>query len=203
MKDLIIKIAKGSKVIGSCKIAGVGSISSAFHETKAILDNYNRHLIDSGLDDELLALRMLEEENKDGSLHSMKHNLELKSYDYLREKYPDENIIFPRDNTRMGGRIAILNDDICNQHNSGCGRIALDIIAKRIHLNNLFTKLSVSEYCIYKAYDVNIFNEKIIPIYDMDFDDLHFNDLDEAMECIVKCYNGWKLEEDGKIFVVT
>lgn len=143
LRDLMITIVKDSKEVAAGNFYGEGEAITAIKRTQRILDNYNRHLVNSKLEKELLALRMLQEENEEGTLTKEKIILTSDSRDYLSKKFPtfepyrEGDSIISTDQP-PGGDMIVHPGDIIFYNKYNNQKVVIDLDEKRINFQMLF-----------------------------------------------------------------
>lgn len=186
-KSIVVQIQKNNKIIGNCLYEYSGFLSG-IALVKDIVDNYNRNLSNVLMLDDLFVLRLLEEENADGSLKAFKPILREKSYNELVKKYPTAFIMNPKTFTNPLGYIAIdRKERLENQQLSTC-RVLINLDNYSISFGGILHYLTEKTYR--NIFDITI---KKLKLNEADFDLGHipFNRIEEAFEFVKYNPKGW------------
>lgn len=189
MSSFCVNIIKDKKIIGNSFHAMCWGTVETLNYINKLINNYNKNLVDKNLPNEILAHRILTQEDIDESLCEFKGKLCEKSYKYYKSHF---SIPLTDDNVDVCfGKIAIIPEDISNNNMEADREVTIDLDTKTIHLTRNFIKIETkSDYCKRNDIDPSDFNIENIPTSLTNMRGFYFNELEEAREFLKenKCW---------------
>lgn len=157
MGRILIRIFEYGDHFGSLLIDCDSKASIVLDKCKNILYNYNRNLYNTDLPKSVLAVRLLQEANKEGTSAKTPAVVMQESEEFLEDnfkEYYDSLLFIPR---RSFGRIAILRSDRDKLDEIGYSMTAvIDIGDKIVLFYNIGTSYGIDSYR--HLFDANIFS---------------------------------------------
>lgn len=189
MSSFCVNIIKDKKIVGnSFHVMCWGTVETLNYINK-LINNYNKNLVDKNLPNEVLAHRILTQEDIDESLCEFRGRLCEKSHKYYKEHF---SIPLSDDNTDICfGRIAIIPGDISSNNMEASREVTIDLDTNTIHLTRNFIKIETKDdYCKRNNVDPSEFNIGDIPTSLINMRGFYFNELEEAREFLKenKCW---------------
>lgn len=190
-QGILITIKKDNLEIANCLYETEKSFHRALKLVKDIIFNYNKYLAGASMTTFALAIRMFQQENKDGELKDIKPLILDNSLKAMQLVYPDFRI-YTLDCAidKRYGRIAIDTDDMEENLNSSLMQVSIDIEEKIIKFKGVYSLVD-------KIYWEKIFNHKSLSTLSMceyDFDNLSFNEIEDAYNFVKNNFDGWLLK---------
>lgn len=186
MDDIVYIIRKDSKIIGSMH-AKEGYFLSAIVDVIDILDNYNANLVNSKMNNSLLAIRMFEKENERGDKSlAFKPALCTESRNSIADFFPTFRLT-SRDKTDADfGSIGTTNRDIAkSMTDAGCG-VEINLDTCRVSFVDLCFKYG------YRTWEEKFKMKKSeLKLSPYDITDVAFNELDDLFEFVKENICGW------------
>ena len=178
-KGVCIHILNNGDEIANCKYSGLTKISDCLIEADAILYNYNKYLIDKDMPLDILAIKMLQKENVDGTRKLSDPFILYFSKLRLSFKYPDYDLHYKKGN-ESHGVIAFTEQDRRNNVENIKRNIYIDISTKEIIIENFYYQECANDYFDKHPIPKTIYDE--LKRSDRIFVMFNFNELEEVME---------------------
>lgn len=204
---LTISIIKEEHNIGNILYSkGRYNLLTALQKTIDIINNYNRELLGAGLPEEMLTLRMLQEENRWGTKNRVRARVLEDSDKYLRSKYKTyfkrEGIFNTSDHY---GKIAISQKNIYENLDNADLHVRISIDELKVEFYRCITVYSHKE--AKKKFGIDIQDlsglKKDISrmLVTAPAAETTFNALSDFYDFVSKNQNGWKIEDDDYYFI--
>ena len=200
MSDLIISIIKNRKR-ATCSYGNYLSYKNILRLIKRLITNYNKHLARPDIPEELLFLRMFEEEDLYGRMNKTKPIIFDESHEYMKRHYKSYNIEGNIGRSLSLGEIAILDEDILEQFRQNSEEAAVIAINFDEGYIDMSDDKLIGLYIMKEYMDINgisSIDDITLSYTDIDFFYLKFNELDEAFEFANANKKGWIY--DGMIY---
>lgn len=190
MKKYCIEIHNGIDIT-SCLYLYYGGME-VLNKIISIMDNYNKNLASADLSEELIAVRMFEEENEEGTLGSSTASLMPRSYQCVKEEYPNFRLLGLA-NTNIHGKIALTDLDVYDNRDDADFRITINFHTKSVDLDEMIE--SETLYSFMKK--VPLASKPNTPNFN--FEKVSFNEL-EDVQSFIKNNRQWVDEEEEYIY---
>lgn len=193
-----INLIKNGSVVANCYYSYETFLFlSVINRVIRLIDNYNRHLSDTdklcNWNDILIAIRIFEEENKDGNKRVKKPALRKLSYEYIEENYSDFNIATEKQPLFTEGLIGITAKDKSDNQTYAEFNIWIDLDKAEVNFASMLLKYTEKDY---KRDISKLLTSQI------DFHMVAFNSLKEAADFIDFNNNGFISGEDSNVIYV-
>lgn len=180
----------------SCIYKYNGRLDVALGIISKIIRNYNRNLCGRSLPTDVLNLRLFEQEDIDGTRFKTKPSLMSKSHHYFKSCFPDVNVEKESKRNDLYGEIAIYDADYKKQiegyrYDDTITCIKIDFSEKRVVLNDGQLLKEKEVFDNVKGVDLETGDTVYYEKTDLDFFNLNFNELDEALDFLNKNKEGW------------
>lgn len=156
------------------------------------MNNYNKNLVSADLSEELVGVRMFEEEDEDGTLGSNTASLMSRSYQYVKGEYPNFKLLGLA-NTNIHGRIALTDLDIYDNRDDADFRVIINFLTKSVDFDEMIA--SETLYSFMKK--LPLASRPNTP--DFSFNKVSFNELEDAYN-FIKNNRQWVDEEEEYIY---
>lgn len=181
----VIEIIKDKKVIANMFIKD-SMVYDVIDSIIEQLKNYNKCLVNSTLQPELLAIRFFEGKDKyKYGFYSIFPAIAEKSKKYIKERYPGFNLTKEINTSYEDGVIAILDEDMT--YNSSK---ADQIITVNLDTSMVFLECCYDEYFI-EDYEAIYGDADGLNACDMDLNVIRFNELEDAKKFMWDNFIGW------------
>lgn len=193
-----INLIKNGSVVANCYYSYETFLFlSVIKRVIRLIDNYNRHLSDTdklwNWNDSMIAIRIFEEENKDGNKRIRKPALRKDSYEYAEKYFLDFNIATEKQPLFTEGLIGITAKDKSDNRAKAGFNIWINLDKAEANFGSMLLKHSESDY------DGNA--SKLLRSQ-IDFYAVALNDLKEAADFIDFNNGGFISHDDLDIIYV-
>lgn len=195
MHGVLIQIKKAGDIIGGVMFNS-GNITSVIGEIIHMLENYNANLASAVIEDELLAIRFFEMENKDCS-KGMDYmpSLSEETKDYLQMYYPGFVIADKGVDRDLGwGTISIIGDEIREMFDKAGAVAVINFDDYQVQFANFIRRRPRVAWEEDEGRSISELPESIYNFYS-----LPFNELDEACDFIIQNSGGWYCEDSDVV----
>lgn len=190
MINYFIQIQKDYEILANCLYRYI-NFPDVFIQIIGLIDNYNKNLSNADLPDEILAVRMLEEQDVEGTLKRYNNILAIDSYGELVDKYPDFERAWPGyipDNYR---KIAVTYADRWNNERVSDAIVKIDLSTKIVKVEDFIISCELTKT---KAW-------KTLKTPEFDLEKMPFNCLYDAYD-FVKNNSSWVAFSNPKVACV-
>lgn len=189
MGNLLVAINKENFVSANCVYFGRADLLYAISLAKGMLDNYNANLVNSGLNDVPLAIRMLQRENKDATRRIYQRPwIGKNSKEYLEDRFPmfkpDGSGIIQYDSL---SRLAVSNSDKISNLQDETMSIEINLTGRYVQFLNCYTVRTKHGW----AKDHTDEEFRNLKVSEYNFKNIPFNDLEDVFYFVQNNPKGW------------
>ena len=187
-KSLTIEIIKDGRKLANVLFLSKEYFTSLLARVRNIIDNYNQNLSNADLEGKLLAVRMIDEENADGTRHTHRTDL-YKESEIFMSMFHMYNEHKPTGGRQDGMIIGVTEEDM---------HYNLTVIREPMIAQINLDKRIVSIVNAYKTHIIKGHEKEIdetsLNFCPYNFFCLPFNELEDAYLFVSNNYDGWKIE---------
>lgn len=204
--ELYILVDINKKAQAGCryKMSKDATTVDALKFVRQLIDNYNRNLaridIAKHVNDEIIALRFLQENDIEGHQRGLVPYLPINSKLYIEGRNPDyrdERMIF----SKNIGEVCIHCDDRARVERGTCTGIEISLDLNDVTLFYMTKRYSLNEYRIKKLKPFAKLND--FPLVDLNLygSALKFNELDEAID--IASLPAWRSKNEPECIITS
>lgn len=185
VRDLYIEIKKEAKAAAAVCFNEKGQATSALKKVISILNNYNRVLSQTKLEDKPFAIRVLQEENEEGTRNDMKLDFTIQSKRYLENEYPDfkyhnDGDLVANPNDKGSGLLLVWNSDINFYYSHIAQKVTIDFDDCSVLFSRIFYLEEACEYERWKGRNVDR-----LKTWEGSFNKIPFNRMQEFCDFVL------------------
>lgn len=174
---------------------------SVFNKIKRIIDNYNQNLTNFTGNNQMLALYILNEENRSATKNDTYYIMTANTSRLLRQNYEDVWDLFKAKKEVTTEGAVELDEESKSLHMGWIGKfdagICVDFDTKKITSQYVFKVQGITEYCVENKILLCDFHMNDLPVVDVNLGRFNFNEIEDVIDFISKNTH-WRMEGDNE-----